>query len=153
MGRLRSQAILVEGDRILLIKTCFGNITDYELPGGGIEEGETPEEAAIRELFEETGIKGEIIRLASKYYNGFAHEYNYSFLIKRIGGEITQEYNAFSEKNYIRAVEWKKLNEISEKNRAELFSAGVMFSGFSDEVVSWGTKISYPSENDETVKY
>lgn len=153
MGRLRAQAIVVEEDRILLVRTHIGNRDDYELPGGGIEEGETPEEAAVRELFEETGIKGEIVRLASKYYNGFAKEYNYSFLINRIDGEITQQYNAESEKDYIRAVEWKKLNEISEKNRAELFSAGVMFSGFCDEVVSWGAKISYPSENDKTVKY
>lgn len=153
MGRLRSQAIVIEGDRILLLKTHFGNRDDYELPGGRIEEGETPEEAAVRELFAETGIKGEIVRLASKYYNGYAKEYNYYFLIKRISGEITQQYNETSEKDYIRTVEWKKLNEISEKNRAELFSAGVMFSGFCDEVVSWGAKISYPSENDETVKY
>lgn len=42
MGRLRSQAIVVEGDRILLVKTHLGNGDDYELPGGGIEEGETP---------------------------------------------------------------------------------------------------------------
>lgn len=153
MGRLRSQAIVVEGDKILLLKTHSGSRDGYELPGGGINEGETPEEASLRELFEETGIKGEIIRLASKYYNGFAQEYNYSFLVKKISGEITQQYNEVNEKDYIRAVEWKKLNEISEKNRAELFSAGVMFSGFCDEVVSWGSKISYPSENDETVKY
>lgn len=76
MGRLRSQAIVVEGDRILLVKTHLENRDDYELPGGGIEESETPEEAAVRELFEETGIEGEIIRLASKYYNGFSQEYN-----------------------------------------------------------------------------
>lgn len=153
MGRLRAQAIVVEGDRILLVKTHLGSRDDYELPGGGIESGETPEEAAIRELFEETGIRGEIIRLAAKYYNGFAQEYNYSFLIRNIGGDITRQYNVEGEKDYIRAVEWKKLNEISEKDRAELFSAGVMFSGFCDEVESWGARISYPNDNVELVSY
>ncbi len=32
----------------------------WEFPGGGIDEGETPEEAALRELEEETGLKAEI---------------------------------------------------------------------------------------------
>ena len=30
----------------------------WELPGGWIEEGELPEEAALRELFEEVGFLG-----------------------------------------------------------------------------------------------
>ena len=32
----------------------------WTLPGGGVEFGEHPEHAAIRELFEETGLRGHI---------------------------------------------------------------------------------------------
>lgn len=34
-----------------------------EMPGGGTEDGETPEEAALRELQEETGYTGRIIHV------------------------------------------------------------------------------------------
>ncbi|MGB4768385.1 MAG: NUDIX hydrolase [Candidatus Saccharimonas sp.] len=38
------------------------------LPAGGVEEGYTPEEAAIKELREETGYEGESAELITTYY-------------------------------------------------------------------------------------
>lgn len=54
----------------------------YELPGGIIDKGETPEEAAVRELKEETGlIADEIISLGSFYPSfGSTNEKIYLFL-------------------------------------------------------------------------
>ena len=38
------------------------NFTGWSFPGGQINEGETPREACLRELEEETGLKGIIVR-------------------------------------------------------------------------------------------
>ncbi len=51
--RPSAYAIVINDGKILLTKQ-FGK---YHLPGGGIELGENPEEAVVREVIEETGYK------------------------------------------------------------------------------------------------
>jgi 8-oxo-dGTP diphosphatase len=46
------------GPRILLIKDRYGSWT---LPKGHLDPGETNEQAALREIAEETGVRGEIV--------------------------------------------------------------------------------------------
>jgi 8-oxo-dGTP diphosphatase len=41
----------------------------WQIPGGGLEFGETVEECVIRELKEETGLDVEIVRLIPKVYS------------------------------------------------------------------------------------
>ena len=50
--------VLFKDNYVLLIKNPSGV---WSFPKGNIEKGETPEQAAIREVYEETNVKGEII--------------------------------------------------------------------------------------------
>ena len=51
--------LVVSGSRVLLIATQQGR--RWQLPKGHIEEGETPEQAAVREVREETGVVGRVL--------------------------------------------------------------------------------------------
>lgn len=53
-------------ERILLVQRR--DVPLFVLPGGGIEEGEAPEEAAIREVSEETGLSIRIQKKYAEYY-------------------------------------------------------------------------------------
>lgn len=87
----------------------------YSIPGGGIEPGEKPEQAAVRELREEMGIDIKTNRLvAHRYAKDFEH-YVYSADI--ISGTpelqmdseeamVMNEYNQF-------AVEWVDIDKLT----------------------------------------
>ena len=62
----------------------------WVLPGGGIEAGESPEDAAIRETEEETGLSVEIMRKVAEYSpTNRLSKYTYFFEMKRVGGDLT----------------------------------------------------------------
>lgn len=60
------RGIIIENNRVLLIKREKLQKIYWVFPGGGVEEGETNEEALIREMEEEVGVKVKIISLYSK---------------------------------------------------------------------------------------
>ncbi len=74
-------------NRVLL---CRRNDYDlWNLPGGGVESGETPWAGVIREVKEETGLDVEIIRLTGVYSKPHKDKIVLAFECRVIGGEIT----------------------------------------------------------------
>src|SRR5436305_7197132 len=65
----------------------------WNLPGGGMEAGETVDEALCREVREETGLEVEIVQLVGVYSKPLKQEVVLAFRCRAIGGTLraTQE--------------------------------------------------------------
>ena len=74
--RYRTGAFIIKDNKILFVKSKIGGY--YYMLGGGVHLGETSEKCIGREVFEETGIKAQVERLAVVCENFF----------KGIGGTI-----------------------------------------------------------------
>ncbi len=69
----RAVAIVIRDNEVLLMERKNNEKHYFVFPGGGVEEGETIEEAVLREVMEETTLK---VKIEKKLY---AHYYDSSY--------------------------------------------------------------------------
>jgi len=84
--RARSGVVLLDRDRVCLIQRLRDGQTYFLFPGGGVEPGETPEEAAVREAREELGLEVAIERLVADVEHRGRRQYYY--LARIVGGRF-----------------------------------------------------------------
>ncbi|WP_419193200.1 NUDIX hydrolase [Kolteria novifilia] len=87
---------LLPGDRVVLIRNYrhAPDVVLLELPAGTLDAGENPDDAAVRELAEETGYRaGSIERLTEFYPSpGISNERMYLYVAERMtAGEMALE--------------------------------------------------------------
>jgi len=145
----RAQCLVIRDNKILMVKHKHSeNEWNYCLPGGGIEKGETPEQAAIRELQEECLISCKIIKKVSEYVDSF--DYSIYTFQADIGEQnpMLGEDPEFQKNNQIlNEVRWLSLNEICERDRAFLWAAGLLsIAQFANELLTWNSDINYPNK-------
>ena len=85
-------------DRILL--SHRRDLDIWNLPGGHVEEGELPTEAAIRETREETGLKIKIKELVGVYGKSRINRFDFVFLGKVKGGKLKKSKEADKHRFY-----------------------------------------------------
>lgn len=110
----------ISNDKVLLVPQWDG----YDIPGGGIELGETTEEALVREVFEETGlnVKPVMDNPLCVMNDFFIHPTNgkyYHYILlyyacALIGGEISTQNFEEDEKEYANAAEWIDINSLDK---------------------------------------
>lgn len=78
-----SQGFVYKNQHVLMVRQHVqrGDIV-WNFPGGGIHEGETPEEACLREIKEETGYDVEIKSLLC------AEPSKFTYLVEIVGGDL-----------------------------------------------------------------
>ena len=67
--RVAAYAVILRDNRILLSRLSPAVTRDelWTLPGGGLDHGEDPRNAVVREVYEETGLHAEVGELARVY--------------------------------------------------------------------------------------
>jgi 8-oxo-dGTP diphosphatase len=78
---VRAAVVIVENGRVALIERVRDRRTYFVFPGGGVEAGESPQQAAVREAHEELGVRVELGDLT--YRNGREQRY---YLARIAGG-------------------------------------------------------------------
>ena len=87
-----SAAAIVQDNKVLATRRGYGAYKDWwEFPGGKLEDGESPEDALIREILEELNVEiivGKLLRTVEYDYPGF-HLIMHCFLCSISSGVLT----------------------------------------------------------------
>ena len=75
MAKDRVAVFIVERGKVLLMHRHKAGMEYYSVPGGKMEQGETPEQTAVREIHEETSINVQAARLLGTLRNQDRTEY------------------------------------------------------------------------------
>lgn len=124
--------------KILLTHWRRGHLHGWTLPGGGIEAGEDPRDAVVREVLEETGLNakaGRLIGVDSRVMireevpEGTAPELHTIRIVYRAtvqDGPLRHEVGGSSDE-----ARWVPLKDISTLKTLSLVQTGLRFAGIS----------------------
>ena len=132
--KVRATAVLIEEDRILLVKQRVSDARHWSLPGGALEMGETLEACVAREVREETGLSVRVDRLLylGDRIEDDRHVVHITFAVSRVGGCLVVGTEPEPGANPIYDVEMVPIESLSEYGFGRRF-CDLAAAGFPDE--------------------
>jgi 8-oxo-dGTP diphosphatase len=122
--RVAAYAVIIQDERLLLSRWLGPDRPRWILPGGGLDHGEDPYDAVIREVFEETGYRVEVDRLLGiqNVYGPMVrdgveidyHRIRIMYEAHVVGGELTFEVNGSTDQ-----AAWYPLADVPELDHVE----------------------------------
>ena len=142
----RAQCIVIRDERVLMVQHRHQGQEWWCLPGGGTEAGETPAQAAVRELVEECHVEGALVRETARWwYKDGSATYTYLVEIGNQEPRLGVDPEFAEGEQVLSDVRWMSLREISERDRCFLWAAGLLgVEDYDKEVETWGDDASYP---------
>jgi ADP-ribose pyrophosphatase YjhB (NUDIX family) len=142
--RKAARAIILKDDHILVMhRNKFGQEYDV-LVGGGVDIGESTEEALLREIQEETGVAVSRPKLVFVENAGEPYGVQYIYLCNYVSGELVLDPNSIEAKIDAMGINryvpmWRKLEDLNDlpfKSEAlkQAILEGVK-NGFSDQPI------------------
>lgn len=111
--------IFNESDQVAIIaRHSRSGHLEWCLPKGHIEKGETPEQTAVREVHEETGILGEVIGSIATIDYWFTgdtnrvHKLVHHYVLQQTGGDLSVEGDPDHEAEDAAWVDFDQLNSV-----------------------------------------
>lgn len=110
--RIRCGTFIIKNNKVLLYQRPAGY---WYFPGGGIEGSETPDQCAIREAREETGLKIKLIKLlyVHELKKGIHRTLELIYLAKHVGGKFRLGINP-KENKRLMALEYVPINSVDK---------------------------------------
>lgn len=92
--RVAASIVYLQHEGKILAVSRGEDLTNMNMPGGGVEPGESPEAAAVRELEEETGLRA--MQISPVFSKREGDKIIYFFKVNKFSGELKSSHEGIA---------------------------------------------------------